>query len=237
MLYVFYGENGERAQGKFRAAIDSFFKKHPDAGLFEFDAELWDRGAVEELLAARGLFGTPAAVTLSRVFKNEEAQEYVLSHLPEFKRSTNAFFVLEGKLLKAAAQKVAKHAELAEECTGGVKAKEKPNPFVLADAVGRRNKKDAWLLLMRALAEGKQPEEIHGMLFWQVKAMILAAASRDALHAGLNPFVFRKAESFARNFTEEELKTLVGKLATLYHDARRGGDELPIALEKFVLGL
>lgn len=237
MLYVFYGENGERAQGKFRAAIDSFFKKHPDAGLFEFDAELWDRGAVEELLAAQGLFGTPTVATLSRVLENEEARDFVLSHLPDLKRSANAFFMLEGKLLKAAAQKITKHAELAEECAGGVKASEKQNPFALADAVGKRNKKDAWLSLVRALAEGKPPEEIHGMLFWQVKAMILAASSRDAVHAGLNPFVFQKAESSARNFTEEELKKLAGKLTTLYHDARRGGDELPIALEKFVLGL
>ena len=97
--------------------------------------------------------------------------------------------------------------------------------------------KDAWVLLQKALDTGGVPEEIHGMLFWQVKSMILAVSSKTAGEAGLNPFVFRKSLSFAKNFTEEELKNLSARLVSIYHDARRGGDELAIALEKFVLSI
>ena len=54
---------------------------------------------------------------------------------------------------------------------------------------------------------------------------------------GLHPFVIKKAGGFAKNFSQEELEKLSRKLVTMYHDARRGGDELPVALEKFVLSL
>jgi len=109
--------------------------------------------------------------------------------------------------------------------------------FALSDALGRRSKKDAWVLFQKSLDAGGVAEEIHGMLFWQVKSMILATSSKTAGEAGLNPFVFRKSLTFAKNFTEEELKDLSSRLVSIYHEARRGGDELPIALEKFVLGI
>ena len=54
---------------------------------------------------------------------------------------------------------------------------------------------------------------------------------------GLHPFVVKKAIGFTKNFSQEELEELSRKLVTIYHDARRGGDELPVALEKFVLSL
>ena len=86
----------------------------------------------------------------------------------------------------------------------------------------RRDKKQLWILYTQAKREGISDEEIHGILFWQVKAMLLAARSKDAGAAGLNPFVYSKSKGFLKNFEEKEVENISSSLVTLYHDSRRG---------------
>lgn len=238
MIHLFYGEQTEQAREALHEFLEGFFKKNPDATLFQMDAEHWSGEKLDELLASQALFGGATVVVLDSMFQNEEAEEAVLARLKEMKDSPNVFVLLEGKLTKAVAERVAKKAESVKECAGAKeKKREAFDRFALADALGKRNKKDAWVFLQKALVEGGVPEEIHGMIFWQVKSMMLAASAKTAAEAGLNPFVFRKSLAFAKNFTEEELKKLSSKLVAIYHEAHRGGDELSIALEKFLLSL
>jgi DNA polymerase III delta subunit len=238
MIYLFYGENMAKAREALHDFLDAFVKKNQHAMLFQMSAETWSGEQLDELIASPGLFGGANVVVLDSVFQNEEAGTFVLGKLVEMKDSPNTFVILEGKLTKTVSEKIKKKAEIAEEFSG-TKAEKKAelSPFAIADALGRRSKKDAWVFLTKALAGGGVPEEIHSMLFWQVKSMILAASSKSAAEAGLNPFVFGKSLSFSKNFTEEELKKLSSRLVVIYHEARRGGDELPIALEKFVLSI
>ena len=60
-------------------------------------------------------------------------------------------------------------------------------------------------------------EEQHGILFWQVKTMLLVASGETK---GLKPFVVSKARKFTQNYSDNELRRLSDKLVTIYHDAR-----------------
>lgn len=238
MINLFYGENSTKAREEMHSFLDVFFEKNPDTSLFEINTESWSEEKFGELLASRGLFGGGSIVVLDSLLQDIDAEGTVLENLKEMKDSPNIFVIIEGKLTKMIAERIVKKSETAEEFAVEKMAKKAEfDRFALSDALGRRSKKDAWVLLQKALDMGGVPEEIHGMLFWQVKSMILALSSKTAGEAGLNPFVFRKSLSFAKNFTEEELKNLSSRLVSIYHEARRGGDELAIALEKFVLSI
>lgn len=238
MIHFFYGENSTKAREEMHSFLDTLFVKNPDAPMFEMNAESWSEEKFGELLASRGLFGGGSVIVLDSLLQDIDAEGTVLEKLKEMKDSPNIFVIIEGKLTKVTAERVAKKTETTQESTVEKIAKKiEFDRFALSDALGRRSKKDAWVLLQKSFDAGGVAEEIHGMLFWQVKSMILAVSSKTAGEAGLNPFVFRKSLSFAKNFTEEELKNLSSRLVSIYHEARRGGDELGMALEKFVLSI
>ena len=158
--------------------------------------------------------------------------------MDEIAESPNVFIVLEGDVDKKtllAITDVAEKVQLFENKEG--KKKPEFNIFSLTDAFGRRDKKNLWVLYQKAVASGAVPEEIHGILFWQLKSMLLAVTAKTAGEAGVAPFVFTKAKSFLKNYTPEELKTLSSKLVHMYHDAHRGIHDFEIALERLILTL
>ena len=218
--------------------VDALRAKKPDAAFFKMDAEHWSADKLEEFIHSMGLFEQKYIVVLDNVFENKDAKEFVVRNVKTVADSDNIFILLEGKLdkktvatLEGTAQKVLVFSQKE------VKKKPELNIFSLGDALGRRNKKELWLLFQKARSAGLSHEEIHGTLFWMVKSMLLAQSAPSAKDAGLSPFVFKKAKSFAKNFSEEELKTLSSRLVSIYHDARGGGMELALALEIFILSL
>jgi len=108
------------------------------------------------------------------------------------------------------------------------------NIFSLTDALGERNKKRLWTRYQEALRAGSAPEEIHGILFWQLKTLLLVSKGATA---GIKPFVITKAKHFLGNYTENELEDLTKSFVDLYHDARRGKIDFDIGLEKILLSL
>ena len=86
--------------------------------------------------------------------------------------------------------------------------------FRLADALRAGNKKALWVGYQRELQHGAAPEALHGVLFWAAKDMVLkSSGSAQKSHA----------------------KNLIAELATLPHEARRQGEDLEYALERFIL--
>ena len=106
--------------------------------------------------------------------------------------------------------------------------------FSLTDALGNRDKKKLWTLYQKAIRTNAVPEELHGILFWQVKTMLLVSQKETK---DLKPFAVSKAKKFIQNYSEEELQKLARNLVELYHDTRRGFVEFPIALEQFILSI
>ena len=253
MIIFIYGTDTDKIRETSRKHLDTLKSKRPDAGFFKMDDETFDEAKFEELIFSQGLFDKKFIVHLDRALSNKEAREFIIKHLSELTESENAFVITENKLAKPTFEKIKKEAfktEVFEASRTAVAEKPEFNIFSLADALGRKDKKQMWVLLYKALRAGTTPEQIHGTLFAQVKNMAFikraetpasAKSSGEAMEKvktsdlGLHPFVVKKATGFVKNFSQDELEELSRKLVTIYHDARRGGDELPVALEKFVL--
>lgn len=237
MLYLIHGSDFEKARGKARELIAALQKKKPGAEVFRLEDEMVNGGKLDELAGGQGLFERKYIVFADNVFRSEEAKEIVLGKLKELAASGNIFIFLEDELGKTDLKELAKFAEKVQQFSGIAK-KEKPfNVFSLTEMLGRRDKRGLWVLYQKALAEGLAPEEIHGVLFWQIKAMLAAMLAKTAEEAGLKPFVFQKSRAFAKNYSLAELKNLSSKMVAVYHNARRTGPDLDIALERLILTL
>jgi hypothetical protein len=91
------------------------------------------------------------------------------------------------------------------------------------------------VLLNQAQAAGSRPEEIIGILWWQLKALRLAKLTRTPDEAGMKDFPYKKAQQALRNFKEGEVDLLSHSLLELYHDAHQGKRDMSLALEEWVL--
>lgn len=243
MIYLFYGQDIEQARRKSNSVVESLLKKRPDASFFRLDSDTWQEAAFDEYVGGQGLFVQKYIVVLDRLFEKKEIKEYVVERLKILKASDNIFIVLENSLDKATLGKFEKNAEkiqiFGEEKEEAVKKKKTDefNMFAITDALGARNQKRLWTLYQQAVRREVVPEELHGILFWQIKSMLLALSSKDAKEAGLNPFVYSKAKNYAKNFTLPELKKISSQLVTMYHQAHRGEVDFSVALEKFFLSI
>lgn len=236
MLYLIHGTDWEKSRAKTHELIDALRKKKPDAELFRLDGENWSEAKLEELAGGIGLFERKFIVFADRLLGGKESSETVLAKMPEIASSENVFILLEDELKGETLKKAEKYAEKTQIFSVARKfAADRFNIFNLADAFGRRDKQTLWVLYQKALRAGAAAEEIHGTLFWQIKSMIVASGSRTAAEAGLNPFVYKKAQGFLRHYKQDELKKFSSQMVSIYHDARRGGSELETALERLVL--
>lgn len=237
MLYVLYGTDTKKGRDKLHVLVGRLSAKRSDAALLHVDGETCTASALDELIHGQGLFSPKSIVVLDRVFRVEEIKEVVCERLSDIQASENIFVLFEDAVDKKTLTKLSRHAEKIQEFEEAAKAKERFNVFSLTDALGRRDKRALWVCYQKAKQEGIPDEELHGILFWQVKAMLLSARAGNANEAKLNPFVYKKSQGFLRNFSEGELAKLSAELVTLYHDARRGKHELGMALERLILAV
>ncbi len=252
MIYLLHGEDIEKARAKAHEMVDTLRAKKPDASFFKIEAAQFSAEKLDELINSQGLFESKYIVLLDRIFENKEAKEQLLDSRKELAESPHIFIFLEGKVDKASLMKLEKVAAKAQVFemsragkprqfavgeTGGQFSISEFNIFSLGDALGRRDKKELWFLYSKSALRNIPAEEIHGILFWAWKSMALAAASKDAAEAGINPYVFQKSSGFAKNFSKEELASVGGRLVRMSHDAHRGKVDFDIELERFVLGV
>lgn len=114
--------------------------------------------------------------------------------------------------------------------------KKGPNTFALADALGAKSPKDAWVEYMRLREEGMEPEYIHSSLVGKMRDM-LAVQSATADELGIHPFVYKKAKADFKNWNEDKLRETYASLVSAYHESRLGGEPLDMAIEKILLTL
>ena len=235
MIFLIHGSDFEKTRGKARELIADLQKRKPNAEVFRLEDEMVSAGKLDELSGGQGLFERKYIVFADNVFRSEEAKEIVLGKLKELAESENIFIFLEDELGKPDLKELTKFAEKDQQFSGATN-KEKPfNVFSLTETFGRRDKRGLWILYQKALTEGLVPEEIHGILFWQVKAILAAVLAKSAEEAGFKPFVFQKSRGFAKNYSLAELKKLSSKMVAVYHNSRRIGPDLDVALERLIL--
>lgn len=236
MLYVFYGTDREKGRQAFRAERETLAARTAETYATlegEVTTEFLDTTA-----ASRGLFGETTLFVFDCVLDKKAEQEVFASRAAQLAASPNYFLVFEPSLDKKLGEEIAPHAAKLEEYV--LKKKEARltfNIFALGDALGKRDKKELWVLYQGARAAGLEGEEIAGTLMWAVRNIALMKNARPGDDVGLSPFVAKKARGFAAHYTPAEIAGLSRGLTTLYHEAHRGGEPMDIALERFVLTL
>ncbi len=156
--------------------------------------------------------------------------------LQQLQESPNYFFFLEEKVLKKTSENFLKvEAKIIEFKEAKVAAEKKFNVFALADALGERDKKKLWLLYHQALEVTDSPEEINGILLWQLKNLALIHRSPNGI-PDMNPYVYTKNVRYSKNFTFDEVLNLMNQFTTAFH-RRDTFDTLEIKIERIILSL
>jgi DNA polymerase III delta subunit len=237
MIYLLYGNDAYTSRAKLHTLIDGLFKKRPNAEYFHITSENISEISLEELIFSQGIFEQKYIVVFDNVFQDKVQKENLLKHIKEMQGVEHIFIFLEEKLDKKTIDKFKRYAQKIQEFNKSETKKEKFNVFSLTDSLGKRDRKNLWFLYQRAIDEHIPAEEIHGILFWQVKSMLLAMLSDSAKDAGINPFVFNKSKGFLKNYSPQEVHNLSKKLMMLSHDSRRGIHDFNVALEMFTLSI
>lgn len=235
MLYFLYGTDRVKLRTQFQKMCEKFIASGivtetiPEGGV--------TRAVLDGAVSSRGLFGGTTLFILDGVLEKKDEQEIVASYAAELASSPNIFLIAEPSPLKDCVTSLSEHAAESFEFAL-IKQKSWPafNIFSLGDALGKRNKKDLWVLYQQALGQGISPEEVSGTLFWSLKNMTLMKTLVGSGDAGLSPSVAPKARAAAKNYSLEELRTMSRSLVRAYHEGHRGGD-MSVTLEEFILSL
>lgn len=238
MIYLMHGTDHKKARDKTRALTDALQKKKPDALFYRITTQNYAENPIESLVSGQGLFESKYIVFYDNIFEAKEIKEKLTVALAEIKESDNIFIFLEKEIDKKTLDKISKYAEKVQEFTASeTKKKKEYNPFAISDALHARDKKRLWMLLLEAKNKGNAAEEIHGIIWWQVKVLKLASMSKNAKEADLSPFVFSKAKVSADGFSKEQIDGMLSDLVSMYHDAHRGEKDFWVELERWGLGL
>lgn len=234
MIYFYYGTNTDRR----RQAVNKILESFADAPHAVFESETVSGEQLASYLESRSLFGETKVILCLDVLSNEDVESSVLKKIKEFKDSKSIFIFSEKSVLKDVLAVMKKNGEDAQgfDLPKSL-AKKDFGVFALTDAFARRDKKESWVILQKAFRAGKTVEEIHGLLFWQVKTMLAVGEtpSAELPQLKLNPFVLKKAQTSLKQFSIPELKTISSNLVSLLYEGRRDGKDMQVSLEQFVL--
>lgn len=186
-------------------------------------------------IGARGMFSPKVALLIDRPLETEEGKEFFKEHLDALQNSDTLVFIIEPVLDAAAKKAIPKKAEVESFELEEKPDEPLPSVFALTDAFAAGDRKKSWVLYRRFIEEGMVPEEIHGALAWQARALVLASKTKSASASGLKPFVYTKAKGIAERLGEEKTEAISRELVSLYHAARAGKGNMEDLLEAFLL--
>ena len=215
MIYLFHGSDLNKARAKASQWVAAARAKAPDAAYVRLTADQLTEASLSEALTSQGLFFAKTLVLLDDPFAESEAGELVLAHLDALKDSPNAVGILAPRLLASRAGKLEAVAEKSFKVDAAPK-KDRGFNSGLVNALGARDGNLLWKEIVRAQRAGDAPEAVHGLLHWK---------ARDLMQKG------------SRTWKPEEARALSVSLIELLSDSRGRDLPLPLALERFALGL
>lgn len=215
--------------GKNKDAQSREIKKLTRGAYESIEGSAVTEGVLDSLLHDVSLFETKVApVVISDVLVGE-CGDLVRDRADTFLASDRMFIFTTDSFL-VADKKIFKQASVID--LPPVPEKKETTPFALTDAVLARNKLDTWSTFRKLLDSGGVAREIHGALFWQIKCMVLAGRGAAS---GLAPFVFTKASSGRKKYSDEELVGLTRNLVHMLHRTQREQNSLETELELFLM--
>jgi hypothetical protein len=229
MLYLFVGDDIVRAKAE--AA-----KRAKEREVVRFGEGGEPFANVGGYLEQQGMFAPALTLILDRPLDTEEGRVLMFEHGDELVAASADVFAilpdvsaLDKKRLPSKAKIESFDESHHRDDTPA------PNSFALTDAVQAGDKKRAWILYRQLLASGASPEELHGVLSWSARSVVLASKTKSAEEAGMKSFPYTKAKQVARRLKPGEAEAHSAELVRLYHDARSGRGDLEDLLEVYLL--
>jgi hypothetical protein len=210
MINLYLGTDRDKA----RVAMNRAVTKAAQGGEI---IRITDAHTVDDLrtaLQGGGMFGGNRVLVFEGVCANPDLCDVMLPALQSLAQGHEDAFIYEEKPLTDLRKKLEKHAENIEKFDAPKKERG-TDIFILANALRKGDKKALWVGYMQEVGRGSAPEMVHGLLFWAAKDMVL------------------KAEASAASRTRAA--KLVADLTELPHEARRRGEDIEYALERFAL--
>lgn len=235
MLTVLVGNDSTKRKKRFDALLLPFQKNGTE--IQSFTDVNFDVNVFHTLAESMSLFGGTSVVTLTGIGDIAELRDEFEKIIPILAESPHEFIVSENSLLAPFLQKVQKKGGVVEkfELASKEKKEEAFNSFLLTDAFSARTRSSAWGLCRKAIELGVEPRELAGKLFWATKNMLIAKKTNGAGESGINPFVYQKAKTGSKNFSDAELEKIAIDLTTLFHESMLTGIEFEPALEALLL--
>lgn len=235
MIYFLHGTDTHKSRKKLHSILQGLSAKRPNSEIFKITSENWNEGQMQELLSSQGLFEQKYIVVLDFLLSQKDVRENILEKLEEMQSAEHWFLILDGKLDAETIKKVEKVSYKTEKFEKTEVKKDSPIIFSITDKLLRRDKKQLWISYVDLLGQGIPSEEIHGVIFWAVKNMIIASKVDGAGQSGLSPFVYKNALTGARHFKTEELVQMSSDLVGMVHRVRTGDGDMDVMLEKWML--
>jgi DNA polymerase III delta subunit len=235
MIRAFIGADTQKAREAMRGAVDRELAQNGDVLVSRFNDTSFDVALAAEALSAQNLFGGGNIVVFEALLDHPEGEEFYRTMLP---KTQNTVFLRETEGNKDFLAFLKSIAEV-QEFSLVKKFKKLENSFAIADAIGARDKKVAWVEFEKVRRQGAAMEEVHGTIFWAVKSMYITATleKEEALATGMKDYTYRTYLNFSKKYLVPELKEKLGELKEMYHLAHRGEGELEVMIESFLLKL
>ena len=119
-------------------------------------------------ILADDIFGGKIVVRIEN-WQLAEYRDVLYKYLDDIKQSKNIFIIDEPEILTATATKICKYASKFLDCRVD-KVDHSKEAFKLGDYIVNKDKKNAWLLLMRLKGLNVSAEEVQGVLAWKAKS-------------------------------------------------------------------
>lgn len=168
------------------------------------------------LINAEDLFGGEVIALVEQVGQDAEGRDILKSHLKEMEASKNLFIIDEPFIETTFVKTLEKYSK--ELFDGRVEKVKGQDAFGLANAILKRDKKEAWLQWMKVRDMDAEP--VQGTLWWRVRT--LWEGVKDGKRCA---------------YSEEELSRMGFSLVQMSHRAHRGEVDFKEELEKFVLSI
>lgn len=207
-------------------------EKVGDRLLGSFDADSFDESLANDLIQTPPLLGDRGVIVITECLRTMDSpKEFVVGSVD----APHDVILVETALTKPLRTILEKEGIPIVDKTDVVpdtKEEEKRNSFALADALLNGERRELWRVLEKDLEDGKDLQEIIGMLLWQLRMMVAAREGLTADEAHIAPFPLGKAK---RKATPVGLDAMLDELLHIAH-FDTGDLSQREALESWVLG-
>ena len=174
-------------------------------------------------------------MVLDCVVSQKDIGGIILEKLEEMQNTEHWFLILDGKLDAETVKKIEKVSYKTEKFEMLEKKKESPIIFSITNKLLQRDKKQLWISYLDLQRQGIPAEEIHGVIFWAVKNMIICSRVSSQKESGLAPYSYSSSLTGSRHFKTEELVQMSSDLVAMIHRVRTGEGDMDVMLEKWML--